>query len=288
MRIAPLLFGAAGLVAMTANVQRAEAKSLDACGDIFFEGSASVECTLEVDPGACKAKCTPLAFEAECAAEGYISCDGGCTATAEVNCTTSCQGSCEAECNGGEFDCEAYCEGNCSADCSGRCSSSSNQTECQASCKATCQGECKAGCNVQAPECQAQCQGCCSGECTAEANLDCQISCQSELYVECKAELQGGCEVQCEAPEGALFCNGQFVNASNVESCADAIIAAFDIEIEGYASAECEGNRCSAEAGASCACAQAPGAPGFGWIVGLGLAGATAGLSVARRLRRRK
>lgn len=262
----------------------AQAESLDACGDIFFEGGGSIECTVEVE-GGCTAKCEPIAFEAQCAAELTVGCNGGCNATADVGCTGTCQGSCEADCTEGQFDCQATCEGNCTADCAGNCMGSANGGECNASCEATCQSECSANCNVTAPDCTAQCQGCCQGECRAEANIDCQIDCQASGYVDCKAELQGGCEVACSEPEGAVFCNGQWVNTSNVESCVAAIEAAFNIEVS-Y-SAECSGNTCKAEASASCAMSpESPAAPGFG-SAALLLGLASAGLTVSRRLRRR-
>lgn len=285
MRIAPLLLGAAGLAASFGFVSRAEARSLAACGDLYFQGSGNFECEVYVDPPECKAKCEPLSFEAECAAELRVGCDAECNIMAEASCTTTCQGSCTAECNGGEFDCEAYCEGNCTADCDAECSAAANKGECRASCEATCQGECTAGCNVQAPDCEAQCQGCCSGECTADVNMDCQVNCQAEGYVNCKAELQGGCEAQCDSGEGSMFCDGQWVQSTNIDDCAAALAAAFSIEVTYYADAECEGNTCKAEAG--CSCSTVPSQSDFS-LGFLGLGAAVLGLAGVRRVSRRK
>lgn len=287
MRIAPLLLGAAGLAASLAFAPLAQAKGLDACGNLYFEAEGNFECEVYVDPPECKAKCEPLTFEAECAAELQVGCEGECNVTAEASCTSSCQGSCEASCSGGEFDCEAYCEGNCTADCDAQCSASSNKGECRASCEATCQGECAAGCNVQQPDCQAQCQGCCSGECTAEVNMDCQIDCQASGYVDCKAQLQGGCEAQCDSGDGAMFCDGQYVQATNIDDCAAALADYFSIEVQFYSDAECSGNSCKAEAGCSADCAAAPSDSDFSFgLMALGMA--TFGLAFGRRVVKRR
>ncbi len=222
----------------------AEAGGLDACGDIFVDAGANCEVLVE---GGCTAQCEPVAFTASCAAEGAIGCQGSCNVDANVDCTASCQGSCEADCNvdPGSFDCRATCEGNCSGDCSARCAGDSNSAECQASCESTCSLECGASCDINAPQadCVAQCQGCCGGECKADINVDCQISCQSDLYVECKADLQGGCEAQCQTPSGALFCDGQFIEVSNIDACANALRdllnANVEFQAEGSASFSC-------------------------------------------------
>jgi hypothetical protein len=106
--------------------------------------------------------------------------------------------------------------------------------------------------------------------------------------VDCKASLQGGCEGQCDV-DGALFCDGNYVDhGGNLQGCIDALKAALNIEVSGYANANCEGGTCEAEAGVNCsACAVAPG-----WsspideralaALGLGL-----GLAMAARRRRR-
>lgn len=236
---------------------------LEACGNMDLTSSARCEVLVE---GGCEAQCEPVSFTASCAADLSVKCDGGCNAEVDVSCTASCQGTCEAECevDPGRFDCSASCKLDCNANCDGACAASANKAECRASCEATCSGDCNARCDISAPEadCKAQCQGCCTGSCEAKANLSCQIDCQAEGYAECKADLQGGCEVQCREPEGALFCDGQFVEASNVDTCAAAIEAALNIEVEG--NAECDGTTCSAEGSistGSCAAAPAGHAP---------------------------
>jgi len=259
---------------------------LDACGDIHVEANAQCEVVVGAE---CDARCEPVRFEAACAADLQASCEGQCDASFEASCTASCQGSCQAECevNPPSFSCSAECNANCGANCDAQCSASGNKGECRASCEASCSAECDASCSATpgSASCEAKCEASCEGECTAEANLDCQVECQASGYVDCKADLQGGCEVRCDDPEGALFCDGQYVDAgNNLEKCVAALEAALNIEVEGYAHGECSGNKCEAEAGVSCALM--PGSPGS--LDSRVLAALAAGLGVAVVARRRR
>lgn len=262
----------------------AASPSLSSCGQIFIK--AEGECTVYAE-GGCEAMCTPVSLNAACAAELRADCDGQCDASASVDCKASCQGGCEAECevDPGEFDCTAACTADCDADCAGRCNADGNSAECKASCQATCSGHCDAQCTVTPPEadCKARCEASCSGSCDAEANVDCQIDCQADGYATCRADLQGGCEAQCRKPEGAIFCDGQFIDAASVEDCVAAIQAIFKIEVYVDGSAMCEGNTCSAEGefGCSCTSSASGGDLSLAAIFSLGIAG----LALRRRRR---
>jgi hypothetical protein len=262
---------------------------IDACGDIHVEASAM--CAAEVE-GGCEAHCEPVRFEAACAAKLEIECSGMCNAEAEASCTASCDVSaCTAECdaNPGSFECEAECSANADAHCAGECSASANRGQCEASCKASISAECEGTCQATPPtaSCEAKCEARCEGECRGRANVDCQVSCQdSEAYAECSAELEGGCVAECESPEGALFCDGQYVDhggnaAECIESLEDAITARVDVSARGSASGECSNGKCEAEAEgeAGCSARMAPSVPrggaaailaGFGLALALG------------------
>ncbi len=266
---------------------------IDACGDIHVEADAQCEVVVE---GGCEVQCVPLQFTAACAAELYVSCEAECTGSASVECTGSCQGSCEADCDvdPGSFDCSATCTARCSADCDAACEADANGGRCKASCNATCSGECDVECSATPPsaDCEAQCRGCCSGECNAEANIDCQVGCQTSGYVDCEARLEGGCTASCQQPEGALFCDGQYVDhGGNLEECVNALRALLDIEVSGYASAgsRCEDGSCSAEAEAggeaSVGCAVAPSGPAGGNGLPAALLAGLGALAWARRKR---
>jgi len=286
MRIARLFVASVAVVSTFAITQTASAETLEACGDFLFEPVGDVECTVELDID-CDAACTPIAFEVECSAELQIGCEGGCDIDIEVGCDVDCEASCNLDCDPGSFDCGIECSAGCEADCDASCSGDGNSGECQASCSANCSASCSASCEATPPSCEGGCQASCEGQCKAEASASCQIDCQAEGYIDCKAELQGGCEISCEDPKGAVFCNGQWVNTADLDSCIDQIQSYFDIEVSGYAEAECSGNECSAEAGVEAGCSAAPGRADLhiGFMM-LGLA--TAGAALARRRRNRK
>lgn len=260
---------------------------LDSCGNI--DVSANAHCEL-VTSGGCTAMCTPVTLEAACAGQLYAECDGQCNAEITAECQASCSGECMGQCEASppSFDCRAACEADCEGECSGRCSSS--DSECAASCRGTCSASCDGHCEGTPPEasCEGKCEASCDGSCEAEANLDCQIDCQAGGYVDCEAELKGGCEAACTRPEGALFCDGNYVDyGDNLDECVAALKAALDIEVEGYAHGQCSNGSCTGEAGGSLSCAVEPTAT-TAW--GTGLAGSAAVLfvvAIGGRRRRR-
>jgi len=264
---------------------------IEACGDIDVEANA--ECQLEVE-GECELSCEPVAFEASCAAELHAECNGECKAEVDLDCEATCDiAACEARCDdvtAPEFNCQGECEASaeadCDAECSGRAGGSEAEGECRASCKATASAECEGSCEATPPsaDCSAKCEASCEGRCTAVARADCQIDCQSSGYADCKIEAEGGCKGRCEEPEGALFCDGQYVDhGGNLAACKAALKAALDIEVKASASgeSECSDGSCEAngEANASCALATPPASNTF-LFAGLALFG---GALVRRR-----
>ena len=267
---------------------RAHAQDLADCGNIYVEASA----TCELDPPSidCDVACQPIHLEAACAGEAYLKCEGGCDANIDVGCSGKCEATCDAMCNAdpGEFDCQAYCQADCSGSCQASCQSSANKSECEASCKGSCTGDCDASCRVRPPkvECKADCKASCTGSCHAKANVDCQVKCQSKFYVDCKARLTGGCQGQCTSQEGALFCEGNYVDTNNnLDSCVEALRQKLDVQVEGYSEGMCANGTCAGEAGGSASCSALPGTRGSpsAWL-SLGLM-AGVGIVFARRRR---
>lgn len=265
----------------------ASAISLADCGNINVEGNA--ECTVEVE-GGCEAMCTPLA----CSASLYVECSGSCQLSATAECTAACDiEGCLTDCQGGNFDCSASCQGDCGATCAGscdaECAADGNSAECQgrceSSCTATCQGECDAQCDIELPDCDTKCNASCEGSCTAQANASCQSSCQSEGYAQCT----GGCEVECQKPDGAVFCDGQWIDhGGHFANCVASIQEHIDAEFQASSSASCANGSCQAEAQAeakaSTNCSVQNGAPASGssdWALGV-----AAGLVLWSRRRR--
>ena len=277
----------------------ARADVLSACGDAV-ESAGQVDCKVET-MGGCTADCQPVNFEVACSAQLNAMCSGMCTATATASCTGSCMGSCTGSCSGnpGSFSCqgscETSCEGNCSASCMGQCMSSGNMSDCMGQCSASCKESCGTNCNAQcmatppSATCDAKCQASCQGSCNAQANLNCYVNCEGSASASCQSMLSGGCQAQCTAPSGAVFCNGQWINASDVQSCVNQIESLFNVTVSGSASAGCEGGTCTAEAQgqASASCDMSPNAPPIsGGLLCLGLGGLAAGI-MRRRIRGR-
>ncbi|MCA9625269.1 MAG: hypothetical protein KC731_39875, partial [Myxococcales bacterium] len=173
----------------------------DPCGKFDFSGG--LNCKIEVE-GGCTAQCTPLSFKAGCS--------GGCTATATTDCTGSCGTQCLAECNPELLDCFAGCHAECDAEVEQLCLSKNDPgVDCKEQAVAQCDMHCETSCEVPPSDCQDHCVSCCNGGCTTQANFSCDF--------DCFAELKGGCDVACQKPEGAIFCNGQYVYASDIQAC---------------------------------------------------------------------
>jgi len=68
--------------------------------------------------------------------------------------------------------------------------------------------------------------------CTAKVNTQCQVDCQEKTYTSCEQKMVEHCETQCMDKGGAIFCDGQFVNAADVHDCADELKAKVKIDID--------------------------------------------------------
>jgi hypothetical protein len=230
---APLL-----LIASTASA----APGKEACDNLELVGSGS--CVLEVS-GGCTAKCTPVSFD--------LACNGKCSVTASASCTTQCSVDCNGQCtvNPGTFDCSADCSASCTGDCDASCKGSADGTHCKAQCQGSCDTSCKAKCGGTPPSatCQAKCDASCSGSCDVKADVDCHVSCE--------ADLKGGCETQCSDPKGALFCDGQYVDAANLDDCL-AYLASINITVDASGSVKCTNGNCNATGQAAVGCSTQP------------------------------
>lgn len=261
---------------------------IDSCGNIDVHGDAKCEAKVGVD---CAAQCTPPSLQAACAAKLEVDCQTMCTDPPSITCTGSCKGDCEAECmvKPAEFDCQANCSATCEGDCTGKCDSAKDSAECEAQCKASCSGECSANCKVTpgSADCTAKCQASCTGSCTADANFSCQTTCQGDAFASCQAELKAGsCDVQCKDPDGAVFCDGQFVDSGgNAKKCLAAIDAYLKAHVQASGSSSCSGNSCEAQGKVSCNCST-PARRTGSLPAGLAFLGALGLIGVARMRRR--
>jgi hypothetical protein len=107
---------------------------------------------------------------------------------------------------------------------------------------------------------------------------------------DCEADMQLKCETQCNDPDGAVFCDGEYVDrGNNARECIAALNAALDVEVEGSASSsgECAGNTCQgqAEAKGSAKCSVSKPGSNDDLGVSIGLLGLVAASAAARRRR---
>jgi hypothetical protein len=260
----------------------ANAKPIPSCGNIDFSGSEN--CTFEAS-ATCTGDCDPSKLQVSCSAQLEANCTGSCTGGVQVSCDLQgCEASCSGGCtaNPGSFDCEGSCESDCGGQCTTQCSSDSSDANCTSECKASCSTRCQGSCTATPPSgsCDVECQASCNDSCTAQSNLQCDINCQAQGYVSCQSNLASVCQAQCSQPTGALFCNGQYVNAPDPGQCVSDLAAELNINVA--ATGECSGGTCEGKASASCG-QIAPGAfPPAGECV-LGIALGAGILGAARR-----
>jgi hypothetical protein len=199
------------------------AGALDACGAVTLPLTA--HCQVEPPGISCQTRCTPLNMQLSCARQLFTECSPQCTVQVVPTEVQVCVDTCAPQCtvNPGSFDCSADCGAKCTADCSTTCATASDTAGCTASCQASCTGYCEADCKAVLPTmtCQEKCQQSCHGIHTARVNMDCQLQCHTvERYTNCEVKLTGGCQTQCQASQGALFCDGQYINvSSNLQQC---------------------------------------------------------------------
>jgi hypothetical protein len=212
----------------------AHANELESCGGIFI---AKGEVSCEYRPREeCMTSCTTEEVQGACVAKINTDCEGGCTATATTECSSSCTDSCTTECTAQEAPptCEELCVADCKGTCDGFCE---GDGPCNACCNHNCDRKCARRCaGVEDPEpetaCTTNCTEACNGSCTAQATVDCQLSCQTEVIQECETEMVETCETTCEDKGGAIFCDGQFVNASDIDACASELSAEIEIDLD--------------------------------------------------------
>jgi MYXO-CTERM domain-containing protein len=114
---------------------------------------------------------------------------------------------------------------------------------------------CDKKCDVELPSasCDVQCKASCDGSCEVQPNIDCQVDCQAKGYARCEADVTGGCMVSCDTQQGALFCDGQFIDTDKLDECVAALKAILNAKVDASASgrSDCTGGTCNAAGKAS-------------------------------------
>jgi hypothetical protein len=285
------LFALVAGAAVLAAAPSARADIFSDCGGAVFQGNET--CTADVS-GSCDLACQPPNLQVACDAQLEASCSGGCNATVP-SCQTTCEGGCTGKCttNPGNYSCNADCSATCEGSCSGACASAADQTTCTGQCHASCASRCNTQCSGTPPtaDCMGQCALSCQGSCSGQANVSCDVNCQAMGSASCTAQLQTKCTGGCNA-HTAIFCNGNFINAQDADSCVADLKSLFHITVSGYtsSSSSCDGGTCQgqAAAGGEISCAMAPSGepPLSGGLLGLGVGMIAIGAARRRRARR--
>jgi hypothetical protein len=243
------------------------------CGT--FDLSGSLDCKVKVQAD-CQASCGVDKLEA--------SCDGHCNATADTKCTKDdCGTQCIAQCDPAALDCFAGCHAECDQPAIDLCKQKHPDADCVSQGKAQCDIHCKDNCKVPDTTCEEHCNKCCLGSCQVQANFDCDFSCSVDVKAHCSAH--------CTQPSGGIFCNGQFVDATDVQQCITYLATKgikVDISAQGSASGSCTGGNCGGNADGSVkagGCAAAPGSNN-GLAGTFAIVGIAVGLNAWKRRRK--
>jgi MYXO-CTERM domain-containing protein len=60
----------------------------------------------------------------------------------------------------------------------------------------------------------------------------CQVDCQTTQWESCQTTIRERCTTSCEDKGGAIFCDGQFLNASNLDDCAAELSAELSVRLD--------------------------------------------------------
>jgi MYXO-CTERM domain-containing protein len=216
---------------------------LDACGGIFLSADAGCEYRPKQE---CMTQCMTVAVEESCVSEVYAGCESECTTTATEDCQNTCTHSCVDSCTTETTtakapSCMDLCLSDCQSDDDDACGSATHKGPCGRCQKHNCEKRCqdKCGGSAEQPtkvttttECMPTCTDACAASCTAKVNTQCQVDCQERTYTNCEQKMVEQCNTECKDKGGAIFCDGQFVNADNTQSCADELSAKLKINID--------------------------------------------------------
>jgi len=226
---------ALSFLAMLAAPSTAQA-ALDSCGGVFLSGDAQCEFRRQQD---CEDHCEVVSVEESCAATLYSSCESECTATASSKCTQDCAPVCVDQCTTTNTESsQDICRDTCLSDCNVKCADAQNPECCQHACPQTCNRKCEERCHGddQKVDCAPKCVTACDGTCTSTSDTSCQVDCQTVQWESCQTTIHEKCRTDCTDKGGAIFCNGEFLNADNLKDCAAELSAQLSISVDVSAS----------------------------------------------------
>lgn len=291
IRISTALTATALLFGLSILPTTAHAKALAQCGGVFL--SADSHC--EFKPiQECMTTCSTTSVEQVCSEKTYTMCSSGCTTTDVTTCTQTHAESCSKQCEtitskSSHEVCVSECTDSCTSDAISKKHFGGDANKCSKGCSHDCNTQCDT-CSTtdQSTDCTTKCMSLVESECKEEVNRDCVLTCQTDNYQSCETETVNTCNTTCQDKGGALFCDGQFLNASDLQSCADQLAAEFSFNIDVTAHVAVSGNGAvtttnSNGSKTTTKCSFSPPTPGQnGMLFG---ALAVLGIAVARRRR---
>jgi len=268
--------------------EAAHAKALDQCGGVFL----TVNSQCEFRPiQKCEETCTTTSVEQVCAQKTYETCSNSCTVSDVKSCTEKHSESCSKECEtintkSSREVCVSECSDSCTADAVSGNHFGGDHGRCQRSCQHDCNVQCDSSSETdQSTDCETKCMSVVENECKEEVNRECVLSCQTDNYESCQTETVTTCNTSCKDKGGALFCDGQYIGASDLQACADQLASEFSFNIDvtahavGTVTDKNDGSKTEVK------CSFAPPARGAG---GMAAVGALAALGVVLSRRRRR
>ena len=292
IRVTTALSMSALLFGLTVLPSSAHAKALDKCGGIFLSAASSCEFKPIQD---CQTTCSTTSVETVCAAKTSTMCSASCTTTDTTACVKTRTDSCSKECStitskSSHDVCVSECTDDCTSDATSKGKFNGDNGTCGKACSHNCSEQCDS-CSTtdQQTDCMTKCTSIVQNECVEEVNRDCELDCQTTNFESCQTDTVNTCNTSCTDKGGAIFCDGQFLEASNLQDCADQLAAefSFNIDVTAHVAVSGDGavtttNKDGSKTTTKCSYGPAP-AHRNGMIFG---ALAALGLVVARRRRR--
>jgi len=206
---------------------------IPSCGGVFLSGSANCQFVTTQD---CSNHCEVVSVEQSCAAQLYTSCETECTTDAGTTCSETCQPVCVEQCTAAAAPASSddICHSDCPGDCNSKCAGADSGDRCHAACSHTWDRKCGERCRQddQAVNCSDKCVTACDGSCTSTSDTTCQINCQTNSFQDCETTTVEQCHTECTNRGGAIFCDGQFLNASDLETCAAELVDKISIHVD--------------------------------------------------------
>jgi hypothetical protein len=223
----------------------AHAKALDKCGGIFLTASSHCEFKPIQE---CMTTCSVTATEQVCAQKTFTACSSNCTASEMTTCTQTHTDSCMQQCEtisskSSHEVCVSQCTDSCTNDAVSKNRFGGDRHTCGRNCSHDCEARCESSrSDDQSTDCSTKCTSVVQNECTEEVTRDCVLSCQTENYTSCQTETVNTCNTSCQNKGGAIFCDGQFLEASDLQACADQLATEFSFNIDVDVNVKVNGN----------------------------------------------